>query len=163
MSQRIPATIVNHAVIDIAATADAVWGVILEEIFEAKGAREAGDVVALEDPNVPLGGLLMRMDDGNGVADERIVHFTERDEAARRLSVRADFVSVPGGVRIYASYHAQEIPGGTRFTLDCHTSLELDVPVGSDAGAAIARETALYDEELKTRLEKVKRRLENTE
>jgi len=163
MNRRIPATIVNHAVIDIAADADAVWQVILNEIVEAKSFRDLNAMIPLDDPDVPLGGYRTKLDDGEGGIDERVIHVTERDEAARRLSVRADFVSDPGGTQVYATYQAREIQGGTCFTIDCHTRLQLDVPDGADAGAVIARETATYDTEMTARLVKVKKRLEGTE
>jgi hypothetical protein len=163
VSRRIPATIVNHVAIDIAADADAVWQVILHEIVEARSFRDLNAMTALDDPNVPLGGYRTTLDDGEGGIDERVIHVTERDEAARRVSVRADFVSDPGGTQVYATYQARETPGGACFTIDCHTRLELDVPDGADVGAIIARDTAHYDTEMTARLEKVKTRLEGAE
>jgi hypothetical protein len=163
VSRRVPATIVNHVAIDILAGADAVWQVILHEIVEAKTLRDLNAVTTLDDPDVPLGGYRTTLDNGEGGVDERVIHVTERDEAARRLSVRADFVSDPGGNQVYATYQAREIPGGACFTIDCHTSLALDVPDGTDVGAIIARDTAHYDTEMTARLEKVKKRLEGTE
>lgn len=160
MSRRVPATIVNHAVIDIAAGADAVWQVILQEIVEAKSFRDLNAMTPLDDPDVPLGGYRTKLDDGEGVVDERVIHVTECDEAARRVSVRADFISDPGGTQVYATYQARKTPGGASFTIDCHTSLQLDVPDGADIGAIIARDTATYDMEMTLRLEKVKKRLE---
>jgi hypothetical protein len=163
MNRRIPATIVNHAVIDIAADADAVWQVILNEIVEARSFRDLNAMTALDDPNVPLGGYRTKLDNGEGGIDEHVIRVTERDEAARRVSVRADFVSDPNGTQIYATYQAREIPGGACFTIDSHTSLELDVPDGTDVGAIIARDTANNQTEMTARLERVKKRLEGAE
>lgn len=163
MSHRIPATIVNHVAIDIAAAADAVWGAIIEEIVEAKGFRAVGTVMPLDGPAAPLGGLRLHLHDADGSLDERIVHFTERDDAARRLSIFADFLSVPGGMKVYASYHAQETPDGARFAIDCHASVEIDVPVeatGAYVAAMIAEQTANYDEALAANLQKVRKQLQ---
>lgn len=163
MSRKIPATIVNHAMMDIAAEPGAVWQVIVDEIVEARAFRDLDAMTPLDDPNVPLGGYWTKLDAGDGVIDERVIHVTERDDEALRLSVHADFVSDPGRTQVYATYHAREIPGGCCFTIDCHTSLELDVPDGEETGAIIARETASYAKEMTARLEKVKRRLEDAE
>ena len=163
MNRRIPATIVNHVVIDIAADADAVWQVILHEIVEARSFRDLNAMTPLGDPNVPLGGYRTKLENGDGGIDEQVIHVTERDEAARRVSVRADFVSDPAGTQVYATYQAREIQGGARFTIDCHTRLDLEVPDGADVGAVIGKETATYDTGMTARLEKVKKRLEGTE
>lgn len=160
MSQQVQATIVNHAAITIAAPADAVWGVIVEEILQAKGFRAAGTVVPLEDPGFPLGGYRISLPTENGDADERLVRFTERDDTARRASVRADYLSAPGGSVVYASYEAEETAHGARFRLDCHTSTSLDIADDGDIAAAIARETAFNDDALAANLLKVKQRLE---
>ncbi|MDT9598758.1 SRPBCC family protein [Sphingosinicella rhizophila] len=163
MSRAITATIVNHVAIDIDAPAEAVWDVIIEQFVDAKGFRSIGTVTDLDDLSAPLGGYHIRLDLADDGPDERVARITERNDAARRLSLFADYLSVPGGMCVYATYHAQEVPGGARFALDCHTSVQLDLPADAsraDVAATIEERTASYDEALAERLEKMKARLE---
>ncbi len=163
MNQRIPVTIVNHVAVDIAATADAIWSIILEEFVEAKGFRRLGTVAPLNSLAAPLGGHHMHLDYGDGILDERIVHFTEHDHVARRLSIFADYLSVSGSMKVYVTYHAQETPTSARFAVDCHTSVEIDVPIGAtcaDVAAIVAKQTTSYNDALTAHLQKVRTRLE---
>lgn len=166
MNERIPATIVNHVAIDIAAPADAVWQTIIDELVEAKGFRGHGAVIPLSGPDAPLGGYRVTFEDDDGALDERVARITERDNAARRLSICADFLSVPGGMRVYATYHAQDTAGGARFAIDCHTCESLDVAAGAgqaDVAASVAKKAAFYDRALAERLQKTKERLEGAQ
>jgi hypothetical protein len=158
----IPATMVNHVAVDIAAAPDAVWREIVELYVEAKKFREQGSVTPLDDPAAPLGAYRMRIDHGGSVIDERLCQITERDEATRRLSMFADYLSVPGGMQVYATYQAQEAPGGTRFALDCHSRLSLEMPAEGPAGlaGALAAGKAQADHYLVAFLESVKAGLE---
>jgi len=162
MSGTISATMVNHVAMDMAAPADAVWQAILDDYVEAKKFREHGTVAPLDDPAAVFGGYRMRFEQ-NGVIDERVVHITERDETARRLSAMADYLSVPGGMRVYATYHAQEIHGGTRYAIDCHAQLSVDMPAGdarASAAAKLAEMTAGADTHLLAYLTAIKARVE---
>ncbi|BBE34209.1 hypothetical protein [Sphingosinicella microcystinivorans] len=163
MNQRIPVTIVNHVAIDIAVAADIVWKMIIEEIGEARGFRSVGTVEPLEGVDAPLGGYRLTSRDENGALDERVARLTERDEAARRLSVFAEFLSVPGGMIVYATYQAQDAQSGTRFSIDCHTREEIELPTGAsaaDLSAKIAEKTAFYDDALGDKMQKTKEKLE---
>lgn len=162
MSGTISATMVNHVAMDMAAPADAVWQTILDDYVEAKKFREYGIVEPLDDPAAVFGGYRMRFEQ-NGVVDERVVRITERDEAARRLSAAADYLSVPGGMRVYATYHAQEIGDGTRYAIDCHTQLLVEVPAGDarvGVAATLAEMAAGADTHLLAYLAAVKARVE---
>lgn len=162
MSGTISATMVNHVAMDMAAPADAVWQAIIDDYVEAKKFREYGIVEPLDDPAAVFGGYRMRFEQ-NGVIDERVVHITERDEAARRLSAMADYLSVPGGMRVYATYHAQEIAGGTRYAIDCHAQLSVDMPAGdarAGMAATLAEMTAGADTHLLAYLTAIKARVE---
>ena len=162
MSGTISATMVNHVAMDMAASANAVWQVILDDYVEATKFREYGAVEPLDDPAAVFGGYRMRFEQ-SGVVDERVVRITERDEAARRLSAAADYLSVPGGMRVYATYHAQEIDGGTRYTIDCHTQLSVDMPAGdarAGVAATLAEMTAGADRHLLAYLAAIKARVE---
>jgi len=162
MAEPIPVTIVNHVAMDMAAAPDAVWRAILDDYVEAKKFRESGTIEPIDDPAAVFGGYRMRFEQ-NGVMDERIVHITERDEAARRLSAAADYLSVPGGMRVYATYHAQEIADGTRYAIDCHTQLQIEAPAGdmhAGIAATLAEMTAGADTHLVAYLASIKARVE---
>lgn len=162
MAEQIPVTMVNHVAMDIAAAPDVVWRAILEDYIEAKKFRELGAIEAIDDPAAVFGGYRMRFEQ-NGAVDERIVHITERDDAARRLSAAADYLSVPGGMRVYATYHAQEMAGGTRYAIDCHTQLQVAAPAGdakAGVAATLAEMTAGADAHLIAYLESIKARVE---
>ncbi len=162
MAEPIPVSMVNHVAMDMAAAPDTVWRAILDDYVEAKKFRELGVIETIDDPAAVFGGYRMRFEQ-NGVVDERIVHITERDEAARRLSAAADYLSVPGGMRVYATYHAQEIAGGTRYAIDCHTQLQIEAPAGdmhAGIAATLAEMTAGADTHLVAYLASIKARVE---
>ncbi|MDT9599929.1 SRPBCC family protein [Sphingosinicella rhizophila] len=153
--QKLIVTMVNHVAVDMAAAPDAVWKLILEEYVEAKKFQEGGySIESIDDPAAIHGGYIMRLWKDGIKLDERICHITERDEAARRLSLYADYVAIPGGMQVYATYHARESAGGgTRYALDCHSRIGIEVPADatrSDVATMIATFTkqadgALYD------------------
>lgn len=162
MAAPIPVTMVNHVALDIAASPDLVWRAIVDDYVEAKKFRAAGMIDPLDDPAALFGGYRMRIEQ-DGVVDERVVHITERDEAARRLSAVADYLSVPGGMRVYATYHAQAIGKGTRYAIDCHTRFTIDLPAGdahAGVAATIAEMAAGADAHLIAYLESIRARVE---
>jgi hypothetical protein len=162
MAESIPVTMVNHVAMDMAVAPDIVWRAILDDYVEAKKFRESGTVEAIDDPAAVFGGYRMRFEQ-NGVVDERIVLITERDEAARRLSAAAHYLSVPGGMRVYATYHAEEIAGGTRYAIDCHTQLRIEAPAGdihAGIAATLAEMTVGADTHLVAYLASIKARVE---
>jgi len=157
----IPTTIVNHVAIDIAASPDAVWRVILDEYVETKKFRELGyEITTIDDPGAPLGGYRMRLRKDGALADDRICHFSERDDRARRLSLYADYVFMPRPMQVFATYHAQPAAGGTRYALDCHTRMSVDIPAGADVTASIAEMKTHFDTALVSYLQSIKTRLE---
>lgn len=116
-----------------------------------------------EDPAAVLGGYRMRLEQGGTVLDDRIVLITERDDGARRLSLFADYLSVPGGMQVYATYHAQQSVNGTRYALDCHANRNVETAQGvtQDAiAAAIARMKLQSDADLLEYLQSMKSRIE---
>ena len=162
MAEPIPVTMVNHVAMDMAVAPDIVWRAILDDYVEAKKFSESGAIEAIDDPAAVFGGYRMRFEQ-NGVVDERIVLVTERDDAARRLSAAADYLSVPGGMRVYATYHAQEIAGGTRYAIDCHTQLQVEAPAGdikAEIAATLAEMRAGADTHLVAYLASIKARVE---
>lgn len=160
--QNVRVTIVNHAAVDIAAPPAAVWQTILDEYIEAKKFREIGYAIEpLDDPAAYLGGYHMRFEQDGAVVDERLCHVTEHDEAALRLSMFADYLA--GGMIVYATYHAEAAPGGTRYRLDCHSTLGIPQPAGAgraEVAAAVAEMTAQFDAALTGYLESIKAKLE---
>nr|WP_316640432.1 hypothetical protein [uncultured Roseateles sp.] len=159
MTDRYPVTIVNHVAIDIKAPPEAVWRAIQEEYVEAKKFRQLGTLQPLDDPAAVLGGFRMRLEH-EGVIDEREVRYTEIDHAARRLSVYADYLTVPvGGMGVWVTYQAQEVPEGTRYAIDAHARLHVEVQEGggkADIATAIDALTHSFDGSLRAYLEKVK-------
>lgn len=157
-------TIVNHVAIDIAASPDAVWQTILDEYVEAKKFREIGYALEpLDDPAAPIGGYRMRLEQDGAVVDDRICHFTERDDAAHRLSIFADYLSMPGGMTVHATYHAEAMAGGTRYRLDCHSTLGIEQPAGAgraEVAAAVGEMKAQFDAALIAYVESIKTKLE---
>lgn len=157
MSEQVPATIVNHVAVDIAASADAVWNVILDEYIEANKFRSSGyQIETIQDQAAALGGYRIVYEQDGKVLDERICHVTERDDSARRLSMFADYLSVPGGLQVYATYQARQAPDGATYTLDCHARMNVD------AGADIAELTMQFDGGLVDYLNSVKTRVESS-
>jgi hypothetical protein len=135
----IPVTIVNHVATDMAASPDTLWRTIIESFVETGRFEAAGyEIEAIDDDSTLLGGYRMRMVKDGAVVDDRICRITERDEAARRLSLRADYLSVPEGLVVYATYQAQEIAGGTRYAIDCHTQMGLAAPESGAKADVIA-------------------------
>jgi hypothetical protein len=166
MPDQIPVTIVNHLGVDIGVSPDTVWQAILDEYVEAKKFREIARIEPIDDPSAVLGGYRMRLEH-EGMVDERVIHFTERDESARRLSIFADYLTVPvGGMRVWVTYQANEITGGCRFTIDCHTRVGIDLTTGetkTDFAIAVAGMKNKFDTALIAYLETVKGRLEGAE
>lgn len=163
MTSRVPVTIVNHAAIDIAAAPDAVWREILDAYAEARKFRETHTVEPIDDPAAVLGGYRMRLEKDGVLLDDRIVHLTERDEAARRLSAFADYLSVPGGLQVFATYQVHEAPDGARYTLDCHTRMSLEAPAGAqrpELAEIVGKMKAQFDPSLDDYLQSVKAKLE---
>lgn len=157
MSEQVPATIVNHVAIDIAASPDAVWDVIVDEYIEANKFRSSGYTIeTIDDPAAVLGGYRIVYEQDGKILDERICHVTERDDSTRRLSMFADYLSAPGGIQVYATYQAHEAPGGATYTLDCHARMNVD------AGADIADVTKQSDAGLVGYLNDVKARVEGS-
>lgn len=165
--QNLMATIVNHVAVLIAAPVEAVWQTILEEYVEARKFREIGyAIVPLDDPAAVLGGYRMRLEEHGAAVDERICQITEYDEGARRLSLFADYLSMPGGMLVYASYHAQETAGGARYAIDCHARISIEAPAGdtrADIAATISAMQAQFNAALSGYLESVKVKLEATD
>jgi hypothetical protein len=162
MIEPVSVTMVNHVALDIASSPGAVWRAILDDYVEASKFREAGAIVPLDDPAAIFGGYRIRLEQ-DGIVDERIVRITERDEANRRLSVTADYLSVPGGMRVYATYHARATGEGTLYAIDCHTQLTIDQPAdgaAADIAGTLAGMAAGADAHLLTYLGAVKARVE---
>lgn len=159
----IPVTIVNHVAVDIAAAPDAVWRTILDEYVEVKKFRETHAVEPLDDPAAILGGYRLRLEKDGAAADERVVHITECDAASRRLSLFADYLSVPGGLQVFATYQAHAAAGSARYTLDCHTRMSIEAPIAGareTVAAAVAQMRTHFDTALIQYLGSVKTKLE---
>ena len=164
MTEKIFVTVVNHLAVDITASPDAVWHAILDEFVDGKKLWEVIKVEPIDDPCAVLGGYRMRREH-EGIVDERVIHFTERDDAARRLSIFADCLTIPaGGMKVWVTYQAQEIPGGARYAIDCHSRPSIEAPASgakADIASVIAEMKAGSDTALLAYLGSVKARLES--
>ncbi len=164
MAERIPVTIVNHVAIDVDCAPDRAWAVVLEEYAEARKFREIGYAIDwLDEAAAFLGGYRLRFVKDGSVVDDRVCRVTELDPVERRLSMVADYRSVPGGMTVHATYHARAAGDSTCFAIDCHSSLGIEPPgEGSRAavGAAVATMNAQYDAALLDYLQGLKARLE---
>ena len=164
MTERIPVTIVNHVAVDIARSPDIVWAAILADYVQARKFSAIGYTVqALDEPAAFHGGYRLRFAQDGALLDERLCHITERDAASRRLSMKADCLSVPGGMTVHACYQAQADAEGSRYAIDCFSSLLIDPPdEGSQAAIArvVADMTRQYEAALLGYLQAVKITLE---
>jgi hypothetical protein len=164
--QSIPVIVVNHLTMDIAVAPDKVWQTILGHFVATDNWVKAGYAVEpLDDPATPLGGYHMRKEQDGAIVDERVVHITERDETARRLSLFADYRSAPDGLQVLVTYHARETADGARYTIDCHTRMGIEKPAGgtrADFAAAIDALKTQFDEHLIGFLKRLKETLEAT-
>jgi pimeloyl-ACP methyl ester carboxylesterase len=160
-------TMVNHNAVDIARLPEAVWQEILRtylkgEKFSAQGYRLAP---ITDDLSAPLGGYRMELRSESGdQLDERVVRITEHDEAKRRLSLCAEYLSpAMMGMVVHASYQAVPAASGTRYRLDAYSMLNLPLKSG-DTQAGIAAKLsgmqAQASEYLDKYLNEVKLRLE---
>ncbi len=159
----IAVTIVNHATIDIAVPPEIVWQAIQEHFVDTATLAKAGYSVALLDnPAVPAGGYHMRKE-VDGEIDERVVHITENDSAARRLSLFANYRSALDGLLIYVTYHARDTASGACYSIDCHSQLGIAAPAGgaeADVAATIEGLKSQSAEHLMGYLERLKQTLE---
>ncbi len=160
-------TVVNHLSVDIAVEADVIWREIADSFVEARRWRETGYAIEpIHDRAAVLGGYRMRLERDDAATDERVVRVTERDDVERRLSLFVDFLSAPDGLIVYATYHAQAMATGARYTIDCHTQMGIKPPrTGSsaDIAAAINEMKNHSDIYLTNYLGGVKNRLEQTQ
>ncbi len=165
MAERIPVTVVNHVAIDVACAPDVVWAAILAEYVEARKFREIGYAIDwLDEPAAFLGGYRLRFVQDGSVLDDRVCRVTELDAVARRLSMVADYRSVPGGMTVHATYHAQAAGAGTRLAIDCHSGLGIEPPADGSRAAvesAVATMTTQYAAALADYLQGLKVRLES--
>lgn len=135
---RVTITVVNHVGIDIATIPDKVWAHIVSNFVEAASFRATGFVIEPStDPGAVLGGYRMSLERDGAVVDERVVRFSERDDAGRRLSLFADFLSQQDGMLVHATYHAAATASGARYTIDCHTQMGIREPA-TDTRASVA-------------------------
>jgi hypothetical protein len=126
-------TVVNHNAVDIARPAAVVWRDILATYVDGHKFSSLGHVIEplTNDAAAYLGGYRMTLRDKDGtVLDDRVCRITERDEAAMRLSLCAEYL-LPAEMKLIvnASYHA--IPtnaGGSRYELNAYSMLDVSLP-----------------------------------
>ena len=125
-------TVVNHNAVDINRPAKVVWQDILETYVDGRKFSSQGHVIEplKDDPAAYLGGYRMTLKDKDGnLVDDRICRITERDEAAMRLSLCAEYF-VPPEMKLIvnASYQATPTASGSRYTLDAYSMMDVALP-----------------------------------
>ena len=159
----------NHASIDIAVSPNRVWREIVDTYVEGGGFSDLGYTISplTDDPSAFRGGYRMTLKDESGaIVDERKVYITGRDDAARRLSVYAQYLSGAfNGLEVYATYQAVPIEGGARYNLDAHSRIGIALKDAKDSKNALAETIKGYEQQsqefLETRFDELKVRLES--
>jgi hypothetical protein len=128
-------TVVNHHAVDIARPAAVVWQDIVETYVNARKFSSQGHVIEplTDDPAAYLGGYRMTLRDKDGaVLDDRVCRITERDDAAMRLSLCAEYV-LPAEMKLVvnASYQAIPTATGSRYHLDAYSMMDVSLPQSS--------------------------------
>lgn len=169
MSDTVRVTAVNHVAQDIACTPEELYRDILATYVDAgkfTGQDFRVELLAQTDPAAFRGGYRLTMTNAVGQpVDDRICRVTERDDAARRISMRADYLA-PGqmGMTVYATYHAAPGPLGTRYHIDCHSDLDIEPPADSSPAklaGVVAELERQFDLSLIAYLDAVKAKLED--
>jgi hypothetical protein len=160
-------TVVNHEQIELAVAPAAVWTMLVDEYAAGKGFARAGYVIdPLDDPSLTLGGYAMRLE-RDGLLDERLCRVTERDDAAMRLSLHADYLSAGANNMVtYATYRATPAGDGTLYSLDCHSTLDHAVADGGsreEIATSVAALRTLFDQAVAANLARLKAQLESGE
>jgi hypothetical protein len=159
---QIPTTIVNHVAVDIGCPPEAAWQAILDHYVDGRKFAEYGyDITPLEGLAAFRGGYRMRLEQDGKLVDDRICTITERDERARRLSFFADYRTT--GMTVAVTYQAQATDAGTRYAIDCHSTIGIDRPAGDDPAAfaaTVANLTGQFDAALSAYLAGIRTTLE---
>ena len=125
-------TVVNHNAVDINRPAQALWQDILETYVDGRKFSSQGHVIEplTDDPAAYLGGYRMTLKDKDGtLVDDRVCRITERDEAAMRLSLCAEYFVPPEmNLIVNASYQATPTANGSRYTLDAYSMMDVALP-----------------------------------
>ena len=161
--------VVNHNSVDIARPAAVVWQNILEMYADGRKFSAQGHVVEplKGDPAAYLGGYRMTLRDKDGtVLDDRVCRITERDEAAMRLSLCAEyFVPAETKLIVNASYQAISTASGSRYALDAYSMMDVSLPRNdtdpsvNQVAAQLQSESSAYLDDF---LRSVKDRLESS-
>jgi len=158
-------TSTHHVAVAFDCPAAAIWDDIVIGIgqgrrFEAQGYRVAP---LDDDPAAYLGGYRMWRE-GHDDPDERRTYITERDDAARRLSLCAYYLGDQArGTVVNATYSAVGDGKVSTYHIDCHGTQDLEIDRGTSAAEVaelMARSKRDMDHHLKSALEAQKPSLE---
>lgn len=158
-------TSTHHVAVDFDCPVAAIWDDIVIGIgqggrFEAQGYR----LTPLDDdPAAYMGGYRMWRE-GHDDPDERRTYITERDDAARRLSLCAYYLGEAArGTVVNATYSAVGDGRAGTYHIDCHGTQDLEIGRGtsaSDVAALMADAKRDMDHHLRSALEAQKPSLE---
>jgi hypothetical protein len=161
---KLRATRVVHCSIEIARPPAVIWKWIRNDIAEAQHYLRLGyRIDPLNDPTACSKAYRLRLESPDTTDDIR-AEITEFDEAARRLSMFAEFSSPQAkGLVAYVTYQAVPRDPCTLLQMDCHAAFDFDVNEhaspeeiarSAEAGRQYyERDTAEWFAEVKTRLE----------
>ncbi len=157
-------TTTHHVGVTFACPIETVWQEILDLADGRKFERQGFSVEPITgDPRAYLGGYRMVRQQAGGT-DERLCFVTERDEAARRLSVCAYYVgTIAHGIVVQATYSALATGPGSVYQIDCHGTQDVEIPDGktlAEVNEMIEASTQATNQYLRTTLESERTRLE---
>ena len=160
-------TVVNHAQIEIACPPERVWRMITEDLGTGQGFASQGyRIEPLAAPVPYLGAYRMSLETPAFV-DNRFCGVTERDDAAMRMSLYAEFLSAQANNMVtYATYQAIRTERGCLYRLDCHSTLDHAVNDGApreDIATSVAALQAQFDQGLAAGFVKHKAKFEGTD
>jgi hypothetical protein len=155
----------HHAAVRFECSIDVIWDDIVVGLgsgrrFQAQGYRVAP---VADDPRAYLGGYRMWRD-GDDDPDERLTFISERDDAARRLSLHAHYLGPNArGTIVNATYSATRDEQGHWYRIDCHATQDIEVDEGvspADVATIMAKSKEEMDHYLRAALEAQKPDLE---
>lgn len=162
---KIRVTSTHRVAVRFECSIDTIWDDIVLGLGRGRRFEEQGYRVAPldNDPRAYLGGYRMWREAADD-PDERLTFISERDDAARRLSLCAYYLGAhTGGTVVNATYSAARNDEGNWYRIDCHAAQDLEIDEGAtaaDVAMIMARSKEEMDRYLRSALEAQKPDLE---
>jgi hypothetical protein len=143
----VEATAINHSSQEICVAPQKLWQLILDQYLNGGQFSNLGyEISSLEDDLAAFrGGYRMTFRDDKGtIVDDRMVYITERNDAARRLSIFAQYLSPSAnGLEVHATYQAVPSECGALYNLSVHS--QMNFPTSSEEGAKPSIQAAVEE------------------